>query len=752
MKNKENLLKEHTPKKSKNSRIKNSRYIRIWLPTAIMFILLCIILCLNELFDFPHLLFGSPETPINRGEIIIEMVMVFTVGFFAVTGLIYDIQEHKEKEEDLVIAYNALDSSIRGIIITDNEGYISFVNPMFLKLFNYSSRQELLGKNASELFVAEKDKKFADIRTIIEKSSGGTERFSLQNKEGKDFYIEVSSSKVLDRKGKAVASMASFIDITEREQMQKELARYSERLEEMVEERTAALIESEEKCRILVENANHAIFILQDDVIKFANPMTLSLTGYSQKELATIPFISHIHPNDRDMVMERHRERLGGEKVPAAYEFRAINKQGKELWFRINAVLITWEDQPATLCFLRDITQEKKLEGHLRQAQKMEAIGTLAGGIAHDFNNILFVILGYTEMSMDNVSHESPVYDYLEQVLKASNRAKYLIFQILTFCRRSEQEKVAIKIQPVIKEAIKLLKVSLATNIEIRQKIENSCGKVMGDPTQIHQIIMNLCTNAYHAMKEKGGILDVKLAETDIGDEDMIGETKPRAGRYIVLTVSDTGYGMPRWVIDKIFDPYFTTKPKGEGTGLGLAVVHGVVKSMNGYITVESEPGKGTKFQIYFPRIEADEIKSQESVSDDTLPGGQEHILVVDDEYQVAQMLREMLTLLGYKVTAMTDSAEALNLFCNDPKAFDLVITDKTMPKMTGLELSHNILLIRQDIPILLCSGFSDTASKEKLKSMGIQDLIMKPVNKREIAVTIHRIINRSKSQNISVI
>jgi CheY-like chemotaxis protein len=345
-------------------------------------------------------------------------------------------------------------------------------------------------------------------------------------------------------------------------------------------------------------------------------------------------------------------------------------------------------------------------------------------------------------MTMTEAPEDSVARSNLAQVLKAANRAKGLVNQILTFSRQSEQERKPLKIQPIIKEALKLLRASLPSTIEITQNIDKESGAILADPTQIHQVIINLCTNAYHAMREKGGVLEVILTEVDADSTDLTFNPDLSPGPYLRLTISDTGHGMDRIVMERIFDPYFTTKDLGEGTGMGLAVVHGIVRSHSGDITVYSEPGKGTTFHVYLPRIDTGAI-APETVSTEPAPKGKERILLVDDEEQIVLMVRQMLEGLGYHVTARTSSVEALGAFRAKPEKFDLVITDQTMPNMTGAELAQKLMGIRADIPIILCTGFSEVITEDKSKAIGIREYVMKPVIRSEIAKTIRRVLDK---------
>ncbi len=380
-------------------------------------------------------------------------------------------------------------------------------------------------------------------------------------------------------------------------------------------------------------------------------------------------------------------------------------------------------------------TERLRLLQQLQRSQRLEAIGTLASGIAHDFNNILAVVIGCTELALLRTPKESKAWQSLEMVLSAGQRAKDLVKQILAFSRQSEEERKPIQITRTVKEVLKFMRASLPATIEIREDIDSDSGAILADPVQIHQIVMNLCTNAHHAMSEKGGVLEVKLMSVNLGSGEDAVHPDLKPGPYVKVTVKDTGCGMDEATKVKIFDPYFTTKAKGVGTGLGLAVVHGLVQNHGGAITVESEAGKGSVFNLYFPAIQKEAV--EETLIQETMPIGREHILLVDDEPVLLDMSREMLEYLGYSVETRTSSVEALALFSAQPNRFDLVITDMTMPFMTGDKLAKELLRIRADIPIVVCTGYSERIQDEQAKATGIRAFVMKPILMAKMAKAI---------------
>ena len=422
-------------------------------------------------------------------------------------------------------------------------------------------------------------------------------------------------------------------------------------------------------------------------------------------------------------------------------------------WYLNHDRAIRWIDgryvrlQVATdITQLKSLEQERQLtEAQLRQAQKMEAIGTLAGGIAHDFNNILSAILGYSELALDDALNDRTSAHYIRQILKAGGRARDLVQQILTFSRQTETEAKPIRVKPIVKEALKLLRASLPSTIDIQPLIDSEA-IVEADPIQIHQVIMNLCTNAGHAMREIGGTLTVKLTNENLTQDFTDHHQEMSSGEHLKMEVSDTGPGIPPDSMDKIFDPYFTTKEKGEGTGMGLAVVQGIVQGCNGAVIVGRSQSNGASFKIYLPVIHTDEPAKDKL--DEVIPGGNERILFVDDEPSLAELSKQMMERLGYKVTIRTSSFEALELFKSQPDAFDLVITDMTMPNMTGDVLASKLTTVRPDIPVVICTGYSEKITQKLLDRLNIKALILKPIIRNELLISIRQVLDDAANEN----
>jgi len=639
-----------------------------------------------------------------------------------------EITERKRAEEELRKSesmYRMLIESTNSFVFSlDANGSFGFVNRFWTEKVGYSA-EEIIGTNGSDLISAdsmeEVRKNFAQ---VLKGEFVGNYEFRSKTRDGGFIDVLVNLTPICDSSGQIVQILGTGIDVTERK-----------RAEE-------ALRESEEHYRSLVENIELGVTLIDlDHNIIMTNAAQGRMFEKSPSDFVGKKCFREFEKRER-MCSHCPGVRAMGTGHPEEVEAEGVRDDGSRFNGRIQAFPISGKDGRATgfIEVVEDITDKKKLEAQLQQAHKMEAIGTLAGGIAHDFNNVLGIILGNAELAMDEVPEWYTAQENLKEVRKACLRAKDMVKQILAFSRQTELERKPVKLSPIIKESVKLLRSSLPTTIDIRQHISAESDTVSADATQISQVLINFCTNAAHAMAEEGGLLEIGLEDLEL-DEDAVrqyDDLKP--GNYVRLTVSDTGHGIEPEIMDRIFDPYFTTREVDQGTGMGLAVVHGIVKNHGGVIMVDSEPGKGATFRILLPAVESGVIPEAEAP--EAVPGGSERILFVDDEQPLVNLAKKMLERLGYAVVTRMSSLEALEAFRAQPDKFDLVITDMTMPHMTGDKLAKEVIRIRPDIPIILCTGHSDRIDELRAKAMGIRAFVMKPFLKRDIATTVREVLD----------
>ena len=525
------------------------------------------------------------------------------------------------------------------------------------------------------------------------------------------------------------------------------------RLRRQIERQREDEITAEKEWNAAMDASEDIIYLLNlDRRIIRANQSLARMSGMAQEELLGRHIADVVHPEGEKVpcpVCQAQEEKRDFHLVmeadhpdnpapfPIEITLRVVrDEEGKPLSMLMNLHNLADSRQ--------EIEKRQKLEADLQQARKMEAIGTLAGGIAHDFNNILTAIIGYTEMAQISLKDGRDIANDLDEVKKAGYRARDLVRQILTFSRHSEHSRQPLELQPLIKDALKLLRASIPTTIEINSDIAPDCGPVLADPSEVHQIIMNLGTNAYHAMRESGGELTVTLAETDIKSAKSEKNAPLRQGRYAKLTITDTGCGIAPELLEKIFEPYFTTKGQGEGTGLGLAVTQGIVRRCGGEILVESTPGKGTTFTVHLPVCDDEADQPNKEKEEETAAGNGEMILVVDDDPAIVSLETQLLESLAYLVTSFSDSEAALAAFREDREKFALVLSDMTMPKMTGKELARELLAIRPDIPILIATGYSDQINPAEAKELGISALLNKLLSRAALAAQVRRALGRS--------
>ncbi len=657
-----------------------------------------------------------------------------TIGLW---GAAQDITARKQVEEALQKSNFLLSSIIespKNIII------LSLDRDYRYTAFNEAHAKEMkkvwgvnieLGKKILDYIPGDEDREKAERnyeRVIKGESLFQTEEYGEPENR---FSYELTYNPITDEKNNVVGLTLFIIDVTDRKQAE------------------WALRESEEQYRAVADNISDYIMRYDKEGRHiYANRAALEVTG--------LPVEEYIGKTHREMGFPEHLCELLEKNIKLVFDTGGQQNIVFEVELTEGPVSLELQLSPefaadgsveSVIGISRDVTERKKMEVRLQQAQKMESIGNLAGGIAHDFNNILFPIVGMAEMLMEDLHTDSLEYQNAHEVLKAGKRGSDLVKQILAFSRQTEHQMMPIRIQQVLSEVLKLGRSTIPSNIEIVQDIQKDCGLAMADPTQVHQIAMNLITNAYHAVEQAGGKISVQLREIRFGRNDLAGSSI-EPGPYASLSISDTGCGIDPVVRDKIFDPYFTTKEQGKGTGLGLAVVYGIVREHSGDLKVFSELGKGSTFTVYLPLLEKpSEIPSVEKVKSDL--SGDERILLVDDEEAIVRLERQMLMRLGYRVTSRTSSVDALDVFRANPLAFDLVISDMTMPNMTGDKLAHELNAIRPDIPVIICTGFSERIDKERAASSGIKGFLMKPIVKSELGKMVRKVLGIRDIPNI---
>jgi PAS domain S-box-containing protein len=480
------------------------------------------------------------------------------------------------------------------------------------------------------------------------------------------------------------------------------------------------------------------------------NPALCKIIGYTRGELLVTNFQSISHPGDRDVSSNFLGQMLEKQIENYQIEKRYLHKSGHVVWVQLN-VSLAWNPDGTPRHFvaqIQDITerkraeeQRKKLEEQLRKAQKMEALGTLAGGTAHEFNNILGIIIGYSELARMELGEDHHIARHLEEVLKGSQRAKEIVQQILTFTRQQKDQRELILLHPVVADAVKLARTTLPPKVEIVTDIAPGASAILGNATQIHQVIINLCTNAWHAMKDDTGLIRIMQRTVTVDEAMAVTHPALHPGPYVRLSVEDNGQGMDAATLARIFEPFFTTKGPGKGTGLGLAVVHGILQAHDGAVIVQSQPGQGTTFHLYFPAELGAPVKPPATGPTSMPAGDGQHILLVDDEPALAQAANLSLARLGYRVTGVHSAAEALKAFHQQPGGIDLVITDLTMPGMNGIDLANALHQARPELPIILASGFGGLRTAHFARGPGRRAVLQKPFTADVLARTVHQLL-----------
>jgi PAS domain S-box-containing protein len=643
------------------------------------------------------------------------------------TSLGIDLTERKAAENELLRQKKLFETMFNtisdGVVITNTRREILLANKGMESTFGYKP-EELLGKSAEMLYADKEKYNEAGVMVFGEHAKRPGDLFVTyyRDKNGRQFPGETFGAKLFDENNKWIGNLGISRDITDRKQAE------------------AALRESEKKYRSMMEAFADPLYICSPDfTVEYMNPAMIRHTG---RDATGEKCHSALHGLDSKCDWCSYDKVLLGDKFETNikspldgrdYRITHMPIQNRNGTFSKMTIFRDITD------YLRAVSEKEKAQAQLMQAQKMESIGILAGGIAHDFNNILASIIGFTELALDDVRKGTTLEDSLQEVHSAAKRAKELVKQILAFARQSDEKRSPIQPRIIIEEVLKFIRSTIPTTITIRQNMESN-SLIMGNPTQVHQVLMNLCANAAHAMEDSGGVLQVSLKDAVIDMEDSLNINGLPQGDYVEVAVSDTGVGIAPDIVGSIFDPYFTTKGSGEGTGMGLAMVHGIVESYGGKITVDSRLGKGTTFAIYLPVIEKQ--STLEAYVPEPLMAGKERILFVDDELTISKMGSKVLKRLGYSVTSCTSSIEALELFLSKPGAFDLVITDMTMPNLTGDKLAMELMKIRPDIPIILCTGYSKQISEETASEIGIRAFVYKPIVRADLAKIIRKVLD----------
>ncbi|MCD6585639.1 MAG: PAS domain S-box protein [Desulfobacteraceae bacterium] len=657
---------------------------------------------------------------------------------YGIIGVTRDITQRKQAEEALCVSekkYRDLFEKVSDILyFHDMEGNFIETNLFFKKEYGWNEN-DFTEINIKSLIPDKYKHQFDDYLKEVTEKKECTDLMRVMTKGGGDIFLKYNNSIVYDAHGIPIGVQGSARDVTDRILAEK------------------ALRKSEKKYRDILENIDDGYFEVDiTGKFTFFNDIMCKTLGYSRDDLIGTNNREYLDKKNAEQIFQAFNTVYQTGMPTKALEYQYIKKDGSKGFVEMVVSLITDSNNEGIgfRGIARDITDRKQLEAQLQQARKMESIGTLAGGIAHDFNNLLYMITGNAELALEGIPQWNPAHDNLKEIKDAGMRAAGIVKQLLSFSRKIDQELKPIGAIAVIKDALKFLRAMIPASIEIRQHLPDTHlpdthlpvtdVSILADPVQINQVLMNICTNASQAMEETGGNLTINVEITSLTQDAANHFPDLSAGKYVKIVITDTGPGIDRKIINRIFDPYFTTKEIGKGSGMGLAVVAGIIKNHSGGITVGSQPGKGATFTVLFPVTAENPVKAV--APPDELLHGNETILFVDDEEAITLMTQEILEYLGYMVNIRQNPIDALALFQSKPDAFDLVITDMTMPQMTGIKLSEKLKKVRPDIPVIICTGHSSLINDEKAKELGIAAFVMKPIFIKKIAKTIRQVLD----------